>query len=269
MSIINSNKSNVSERLLDIGFVFLDEDAVPKANKSYPVISAYDEKLLWLDVPSGIYKLLHLDLLGIYADDFHSVNSKENEGLLKIGINTKDPQNLNTPDRQIATLTNFSIDDGQYAHFPISKSIFRNVIFKDFIHLKFNSFELSRNKHDHFNVLKKVLNGTPEIKNLDILKGLPYLLLVSHFFDSVLNVFGKSQEENNWEEIPSLAIEPIAGNAFLRSGVYVLYEKTNSQKQAVNLEDMAYQEGRLISTNPKTILPNHLLLGIGLGKHVQ
>ena len=83
MSTINSNKSNVSDRLLDLGFVFLDEDAVPKANKSYPVISAYDEKLLWLDVPSGTYKLLHLDLFGIYADDFHRTNPKKNEGLLK------------------------------------------------------------------------------------------------------------------------------------------------------------------------------------------
>ena len=128
------------------------------------------------------------------------------------------------------------------------------MIFKDFIHFKFNSFELDANKQEHFNVLKKVINGTPEMKNLDVLKGLPYLLLASQFFDSVLNVFGKSQEENNWEEIPSLAIEPIAGNAFLRSGVYVLYEKTNRQEQVVNLEDMAYQEGRLISTNPKTVL---------------
>ena len=266
---MNSNKSNVSERLLDLGFVFLDEDAVPKANKSYPVISTYDEKLLWLDVPSGIYKLLHLDLFGIYNDDFHRVNSKKNEGLLKIGINTKDPHDLNTPDRQIATLTNFTIDDGQYAHFPLSKSIFRNVIFKDFIHLKFNSFELNTNKQEHFNALKKVINGTPEMKNLDILKGLPYSLLVSQFFDSVLNVFGKSQEGNHWEEIPSLAIEPIAGNAFLRSGVYVLYEKTNSQEQVVNLEDMAYKDARLISTNSNTVLPNHLLFGIALGKHVK
>ncbi|MEM9678682.1 MAG: hypothetical protein AAF901_00045 [Bacteroidota bacterium] len=256
-------------RSLQLGFVDLGGDRRPKTNKRYPIVSASDESLADLPVPNTQFKRLKIDLFAFYVDDLPDFWSKRNEGLLKISVNTRDPQNLMGADKDATLATNFSVRDGNYAPSFLYRGVFRNVLFEEFINLQFDLYELDTDADVYFNKVKSVINGVPEMKNLDIIKGIPYLNLATQLFESIVTVFGKNADDHIWGEIPILDLNPIVGGAFLRSGAYILFENINSKDETISVSHLEYLNGKVVLKRgtTRTRMPNHLIFGLGIGAY--
>jgi len=222
-----------------------------------------------LEIPKTRYKKLDLDLYAFYIDNLPDF-TKNNEGLLKVSVNTKNPQDLNASTDTDATIaTNFKGKDGNYAPRFLYKGVFRNVLLEKWINLRFDLYELDTDTDVYFDKVKQVVNGVPEIKNLDVLKGIPYLNLATSLFESIINTFGRNPDDYIWGEIPILDINPTIGGAFLRSGIYVLYEETNSKKEKISITDIEYLNERiqLKKSSKKRKISNHLIYGIQINPH--
>lgn len=257
-------------RVLKLGFVNLGDDNRPKNNKRYDIISASDGAMESIEYPDTLYKRLDLNLYAFYIDDLPDF-TKKNEGLLKISVNTRNPQNIQATDNDATTATNFQAEDGSYAPTFLSRGVFRNVLFENMINLKFDLYELDTDAGEYFNKVKQVVNDVPEIKNLDVLKGIPYLNLASSLFESIINTFGKNPDDYLWGEIPTLEIDPTIGGAFLRSGIYVLFEEINSHKEKIGFSHLEYLNERVVlkKETKRQGLSNHLIFGIRLKKYEE
>ncbi|MGJ1536516.1 hypothetical protein ACR784_15980 [Sphingobacterium multivorum] len=153
--------------------------------------------------------------------------------------------------------------DGNYADGFLDKEIFRNVMFADYINLKFDLFELDTNAEAYYNKIKGVFDSVPELKTLDILNGIPYLSLATKMFEGIIKTFGKNANDPIWKEMPLLEINPSIGGAFLRNGLYVIFEQINSKKETIIFEDLQYKDEFLeIKDKKKLRLSNHLILNI-------
>jgi len=63
--------------------------------------------------------------------------------------------------------------------------------------------------------------------------------------------------------MPLLEINPSIGGAFLRNGLYVIFEQINSKKETIIFEDLQYKDEFLeIKDKKKLRLSNHLILNI-------
>lgn len=261
------------ERKLNLGFVQLGSDSRPKTNKRYPIVSASDSSLEDLEVPSTPYKRLDMDLYEFWIDDLPDFWSNKNEGLLKVSINTLNPQDLQAIDEEAVIATNFQGKDKSYAPSFFYRGMYRNVLLENWINLKIDLYELDKDAGEYFNKVKEVVNGVPEVKNLDIIKGIPYLNLASSLFNSIITTFGKNSDDYVWGEMPILEIEPTLGGAFLRSGIYVLYEELNSRNERISHTNMAYLNGKVKAVKKNNVLnkalSNHLIFGLRLKPFVQ
>ncbi len=256
----------MSERALEIGFVNLNEDKRPKRNTEYEVISASSDLLADISYPDADIKKMNVDLFKLYIDDLPDFTSN-NEGLIKIQVDTRNPQDLDGDTNDATFASEFQASDGSHAPSFLYRGVFRNVLLRDWVNLRFDLYELDTDSSVYYEKIKSVLTNVPEINNLDVLKGIPYLNLATHLFEGVINTFGKNPDDHIWGEVPLLELDPIPGSAFLRTGIYVLFEKTNSEDEDVRFEDLLYVNGSLIINGQEKALPNHLIFGIGLKAH--
>jgi len=255
------------ERALQLGYVDLGEDHPrPLAEKAYGVVSASSQRVGQVPFPRSAFRRMHLDLYEFYVDDFPDFLSKKNEGLLKIQASTKNPQDLSGSMTEAAFVTEFIAKDGTYAPSFLYRGVFRNVLFQDWVTLSFELYELDSDASEYYGKIKGVIEDIPEIKNLDILKGIPYLNLATQLFDGIITTFGKNADDHLWGELPILEVQPTPGGAFLRTGIYLLAEKMNSSGKMVELDTLEYKDGKVHSKKGK-ILPNHLLFGVSLVEH--
>jgi hypothetical protein len=253
------------QKSLQLGFVDLGSDSRPIANKTYPIISAGNAQLEVLPVPSTVLKTLKLDILGFYNDHMPDFLGGGKEGLFKISINTRNPQLPASGENDVTIAVDFKVKDGQYAPSFLYKGVFRNVLFSDWINLKFDLFELDTDAEVYYNKVKGVIDTVPELRNLDILNGIPYLNLASKLFEGIIKTFGKNADDHMWQEMPILEIVPSIGGAFLRSGIYVIFQRTNSKDEDVTFENIIYKDNRLeIKDSTLRRLSNHMLLSIAL-----
>lgn len=255
-------------RIVNLGFVNLGADTFPKAEKKYSLVSANDEYLSKLAFPDSAYKRLDLDLFAFYIDDLPDFTHK-NEGLLKISINTRNPQDLSGTESDATIATNFQVRDKDYAPTFLYRGVYRNVLFENWINMKFDLFEIDTDADVYYKKVKEVVNKVPEVKNIDILKGIPYLNLATHLFESIITTFGKNPDDQIWGEIPILEIQPTIGGAFLRGGIYVVYEEKNDNGDRFAISEFEYLNGRLqMNENSKNKnMPNHLIFGVKLQTH--
>jgi hypothetical protein len=150
----------------------------------------------------------------------------------------------------------------------MGRGVFRNVLFREWINLRLNLYELDTDAEVYFKKIKSVIDGVPEIKNLDVLKGIPYLNLATQLFEGLITTFGKNPDDRIWGEIPILELNPTPGGAFLRTGIYVLFETVNSLGRSISVEHLKYKDGKLAGTDvPSQRLPNHLLFGTRVTEH--
>ena len=268
---LNMREKSKPERPVALGFVDLKEKehSRPKKGEEYRIISASSEGMESLESPSSKWRKLDLDVYEFFAEDLPDVRlfGKKNEGLIKINIDTKDPQNLDA-ESAVATFVNeFKVKDGEFAPGFLYRGVFRNVIFEDWVNLNVDLYELDTDASKYYERIKSIIDGVPEIKDLNVLKGIPYLNLATKLFEGIVRVFGKNADDHVWGEIPLLEVKPLIGGAFLRSGIFILYEKGEGKKD-IEVEDLAYKDGYVILKNNKKKLTNHLIFGIRVRPHI-
>jgi hypothetical protein len=257
------------ERALQLGYVDLVEDHPrPEAGIAYEVVSASSKRVGEIPFPKSDFRRMHLDLYEFYVDDLPDFLSKRNEGLLKVEASTKNPQDLSGSMTDAAFVTEFAAKDGKYAPSFLYRGVFRNLLFQDWVTLNFQLFEIDSDALKYYDKVKGVIENVPEIKNLDILKGLPYLNLATQLFDGIIQAFGRNADDHLWGELPILEVQPTPGGAFLRTGIYLLSEKLNSSGKWVEFSDLEYRDGRVHSKKGRK-LPNHLLFGVSLVEHLE
>ena len=255
------------ERAMQLGYVDLGEgDSRPEAGKAYEVVSASSKRVGLVDYPKSDLRRIHLDLYEFYVDDLPDFLSKKNEGMLKIQVSTKNPQDLTGSMIEAAFVTEFKAKDGSYAPSFLYRGVFRNVLSQDWVTLSFELYELDSDASEYYGKIKEVIEDIPEIKNLDILKGIPYLNLATQLFDGIITTFGRNADDHLWGELPILEVQPTPGGAYLRTGIYLLAEKLNSKGKWVEFGTLEYKDGQVQSKNGKR-LPNHLLFGVSLVEH--
>lgn len=255
------------ERALQLGYVKLGADHPrPKSGKEYEVVSASSEEVATVSYPSTSYRRLNLDLYSFFIDDMPDFLSRNNEGMLKVQVSTKNPQDLDGTTFDASFVTEFRGKDGTYAPTFLFRGVFRNVLLQEWINLKVELFELDTDASVYYQKIKGVIDKVPEIKSLDILKGIPYLNLATQLFDGIITTFGRNPDDHLWGELPLLEVSPTPGGAFLRTGIYVLSEKFNSKKQEIKLEEIRYKDNQIVHAGG-TRLPNQLVFGIGLADH--
>ena len=122
-------------------------------------------------------------------------------------------------------------------------------------------FELDTDATVYYEKVKSVIDGVPEMKSLDVLMGIPYLNVATKLFDSIITTFGKNPDDHLWGEFPILEGDPVIGGAFLRSGLFVLFEKINSDDKEITIDSLMYKNGKLVTSNDKQV-PTHLIFGV-------
>lgn len=253
------------QKSLQLGFVDLGTDTRPVAGKSYAIISAGNAQMESLPIPTTVLKTLKLDILAFYNDNMPDFLGGTKEGLFKISINTRNPQMPTSGESDVTVAVDFKVKDGQYAPSFLYKGVFRNVLFNDWINLKFDLFELDTDAEVYYNKVKGVIDTVPELRNLDILNGIPYLNLASKLFEGIIKTFGKNADDHMWKEMPILEVNPSIGGAFLRSGMYLIFQRTNSKDEDITFDKMTYKDNRIeIKENSLRRLSNHMLLSIAL-----
>jgi hypothetical protein len=257
-----------SQKALQLGFVNLGDDRLPIQDKEYPVIPASSAEMEDKPVPQTNFKRLNFDLICFYNDNLPDFLGGNKEGLFKVSVNTRDPQNLTNAENDITMATDFVVKDQQYAPGFLHKGVYRNVIFNEWINLRFDLYELDTDAGVYLDKVNAVINGVPEIKNLNVLNGIPYLSLATKLFEGIVRTFGKNPDDHIWGEIPILEITPTIGGAFLRSGIYVIFQSRNKKDEQVSVDKFFYKNNQLFirGTNLKR-LSNHLLFSIALQPH--
>ncbi len=256
------------QKALQLGFVDLGEDPLPIQDKEYPIISASSAAMQIKPVPSSNFKRLNLDILCLYNDNLPDFIGGNKEGLFKISVNTRDPQNLTNADNDISIATDFVVKDQEYAPGFLHKGIYRNVIFTEWINLRLDLFELDTDADVYLDKVKNVINGVPEIKNLNVLNGIPYLNVATKLFEGIVRTFGKNADDHIWGDIPILEITPTIGGAFLRSGIYVIFQSKNKKNEQVGVNNIYYKNNQLfIKQSSIKRISNHLLFTIALLPH--
>lgn len=256
-------------RALQLGYVNLGEDHPrPRAGHKYTLVAASSEVVAAVPYPTTTFRRAHLDLYEFFIDDMPDFLSRHNEGMLKIQVSTKNPQDLDGSMFDASFVTEFRGEDDSYAPTFLYRGVFRNVLFQDWINVKIELYELDTDASEYYSKIKGVIDKVPEVKNLDILKGIPYLNLASQLFDGIITTFGRNPDDHLWGELPILEVVPTPGGAFLRQGIYVLGEKFDSKKNEMKYEDMFYCDGKL-KHKKGARLSNHLVFGISLVEHTQ
>ena len=254
-----TNKS-MPDRVLALAFVDLHAKGhtTPQHNVAYDLLDAADQAVAALPRPASAFKRFDLNLYAFYAADMPDLWGA-NEGLMKVTVDTRDPQALDDNPATAAHVREFSVKDGAYAPGFLQRPVFRNVLFDEHVNLGFNLYEMDTDASVYYEKIKSVIEGVPEIQSLNVLNGIPYLGLATKLFDGIIKTFGKNPDDHLWGEVPLLELDPIAGGAFLRSGIYVLFERSYHDA-AVTVESLHYQDGRLHGAT----LSNHLIFGVRL-----
>lgn len=257
------------ERPIRLGFVDLLGDSRPKRDKIYDLVSASSARLEDLPFPDDSdFRKLSLDLYSFYVEELPDFIGK-NEGMIKVQVNTRNPQNLSESPSDVTSVTEFKAEDGHYAPAFLYKGLFRNVIFREWINLRIDLYELDTDAAEYYNKIKSVIDGVPEVKNLDVLAGIPYLGVATKLFDGIIKTFGRNPDDHIWGEFPTLELVPVIGGAFLRSGIYVLFEQqTHKKEKDVPFDSLGYKNEKVIikdgfDLNP----PNHLIFGVRIQSH--
>ena len=239
--------------------------ACGRNRKEVDIIDSSSNAIGNLPSPKTKKKLFDIDLYKFFCADLPDFWSHTNEGLLKLSLDTLLPQERSTLDEKLSIrfAVEFRVKDNTEAPSFLKKGVLRNAIFEDWINLAFDLYEIDSGVIEAYNSMKRVVAGVPELETLDILKGIPYLSVAAKLVDGIINVFGKNQDDYIWGETPILELSPTLGGAFLRDGIYVVFQNSY-KKSAITFSDLGYKDGDLFHKKAGAHLPNYLIFGIRL-----
>ena len=266
-SPLDLNKSNQNALLL--GFVDTTNQSDDE-NQPLPIIPASSKKIGTIPVTNTALKTLNLETLAFYNDHMPDFFGGTKEGIFKVSINTRNPQVPTDGQQDVTMAVNFKVKDGNYAQGFLHRGLFRNVLITDFINLRFDLYEVDKDAVVYYEKVKNVVDSVPEMRTLDIASGIPYLNLATKLFEGIIKTFGKNANDQVWDEMPQLEVSASTGGAFLRSGIYVIFEQKNSKNEAVSYEDLIFKNNLLqINGNKISRMSNHLLLRVTINPALQ
>lgn len=248
-----------SSRAPLMGFVLTGDDPSPARGKTYPITPADSLELAALPLPPGPERYFDLDVLGFYSGDLPDIPWQGNEGLAKIQVDTRAPQDV-TKDATASFVAKFSVRDYSYASQFLYRGVFRNVIFSDYVNLRFGLTELDGDAATYFDKVQSVLKDIPEVKQLDVLKGIPYLEVGTKLVEGIVRTFGRNPDDVLWTETPLLSADPLSGGAFLRRGIYVVFDRGSYDHFP---EAMTFIDGAVLVGDDQ-LTETHMVLSIGV-----
>jgi hypothetical protein len=256
------------ERPVNLAFVDLKGDDRPKGEKLYDVVPASSDVVGKLAVPTSapVLRMVDLTLTRLFVEELPDW-TKKNEGLLKLRVNTRDPAAPSQPPVDVTFVTDFTVEEGGFAPTFLYRNVFRNVLFKEHVDIHVNLFELDDDLSSSYHQAQQIVSGVSEFNILDVARGIPYLNIATGLFEGMLGTFGKNANDHIWGESPTLELDPAPGSAFLRSGIYCLFEERYqkdhqgaSKGSPVSMSQLQFKNGELMS--PSGALPNHLIFNI-------
>jgi hypothetical protein len=240
-----------------MGFVVLGPDSAPARGKSYDVVPADALEIASLPFPASPERFFDLDVLSFYSGDLPGWG--RNEGLVKIQVDTRPPQTVGS-DVTASFVTKCSVRDYKYAPGFLYRGVFRNVIFGDYLNLRFGLTELDGDAGPFLDKVQSVLRDVPELKQLDILKGIPYLELGTKLVEGILRTFGRNPDDEVWTETPLLSLEPLTAGAYLRRGIYIVFDRGEFNHFP---ETMTYVDGSVLLAEEQ-LRNTHLIFSTGV-----
>jgi hypothetical protein len=260
-------KAHRPERPVNLVFVDLKGDERPKSEKLYDVVPASSDLVgkLGLPSPASIYRM-DLTLTRLFIEELPDW-TKKNEGLLKLQVNTRDPAAPTQPPVDVTFVTEFDVEEGGSAPTFLYRNVFRNVLFREHVDIHVNLFEIDEDLSASYHQAQQIVSGISEFNILDVARGVPYLNIATGLFEGMLGTFGKNANDHIWGESPTLELDPAPGSAFLRSGIYCVFEERFqkdhpgvSKGSRVSMNQLQFKNGELMSGNGA--LPNHLIFNI-------
>ncbi|RYP88652.1 hypothetical protein EKO23_01820 [Nocardioides guangzhouensis] len=242
-----------------IGFVNLNGETAPKIGAAYDVVPASALPLQDLAVPETPRTFFDLDLHAFYSGNLPDGLIGSNEGLLRIQVDTRAPQDLSN-EVTASFVTKFRVRDDEYAPSFASRGVFRNVLFENFVNLRLGLIELDSDLSVYFDKVKKVIDDSG-LAQVDVLKGIPYLDVGTKLVNSLVQNFGKNADDVLWSELPILQLHPLIGSVFLRAGIYAVIDRSSEQQGFPG--KLSYLNGELRDEHGP-LLTTHLIFSVGL-----
>lgn len=261
-----SKKTKKRMRKVSLGFVRLGADEFPEPEKDYPLVTASSRDVGALPAPDTEFKLLRLQLLSLYIEDLPDFTNR-NEALLKLGAHTRTREDVSNKE-ELSFALEFNVLDRSYAPGFLQRIVFRNVLLREFMEVGLNLVELDKNLADAYSKVAAVIEESG-LSQIDAINSIPYLKVATKLFDGLIREFGKNADDLVWSESPALYLQPGPGGAFLRTGIYVLYEarslhptRTSKKKQGkpMPLSKLLYRDGEIRHpSDPDWPLSNHMI----------
>jgi hypothetical protein len=256
-------------RTVNLAFVDLRGDRSPLPGKDYELVDATSEAVGALPIPPSDFKSLSLQLLNLYIEDLPDFTHK-NEGLLKLNSETRTYKDKSNKE-ELTYSVEFSVRDRNYAPGFLQRDVFKHVLIQNTLNLSFNLVELDKDLAEVYTKVAGVVNDSG-LSSIDALNTIPYLKVAAKLFGGLIKVFGKNADDLVWSEAPSLDLSPAPGGAFLRTGIYLLYEmksihptKSSRNKEGIKIKvkDLLYSDGEIRhKDDPQFPLSNHLMFNI-------
>lgn len=220
-------------------FVNVESGNDPLDGVSYDLIPAGSAKVRERSVPRGPYRTFLLDIHKFYSGDMPDMTDT-NEGLLRLEVDTRDPQNIDTAKRA-AVIARFKVRDFEDSQGFLYRGVYRNVLIEEFVNLHISLVELDTSVGSYFAKVEKVFDESG-LGELDMVKSIPFLDIGRKLVGGMLDAFGKNKDDVLWEERPILSFDAAAGSASLRSGIYVIVDGRALQNQPGPL---TYKDGKV------------------------
>jgi len=246
-------KRSRCQRVIKLGYIDRNSE---NANR---ILDASDDHLKKLDIEKNQdFYTLSVGFVGGYIEDLPDGKMK-NEMFLSIETETFDENGNSEP---VTYTYETKINDNHELAGMNNRMIFNNLKIKKKLELEIQLIEKDSGLKKQYDKFKAVSESDTLKNGIDIAYGVPYVKLATSLMEGVVNLFGSDHDDQVWDECPTLAIEPLDGMAYLRSGLYVIFEARNIKKgQEINAKDLIFENNKVRHKNGVT-MSNYLLMSI-------
>ena len=265
-------------RPTSLGFVNLGNDSNPKPGTKYPIVDVASDVVGSLKYPQTEFKNVQVRLLNMYIEDLPDFGNK-NESLLKLKAHTRTRDNSGTVSGNKEDLSfslEFNVKDFSPAPGFLQRVVFRNMLVNQFLELETDLVELDKGLIDEYKKVKKIVTDSG-LDGVDAINSVPYIKVATKLFDGIISTFGKNADDQVWKEMPSLDFSPGPGGAFLRTGIYVLYESRSAYKEyglktrpgkKMPITKLRYKDNEILhESDKKWPISNHLIFMINVSSY--
>ncbi len=248
-----------------LALVDLGDDLHPRADRRYPLLAADDARLAMVPTPEARVKRADVVLLGLYLHELPDF-AAESEAMLLLRVHSRDPDDLKGKEA-LSTVVPFGVTARGLAAGTGNRVVFRNLVFQDSLELAVRLVEVDPAVRVEYERARALLGGIEPLAVLDPFLGMPLAVVATRLAERMVENFGGAADRL-WGQVdratlPVLDVEPGPGGAFLRSGIYVAYERSGAHGP-VAVRDLAFEDGRVLASDGQAPPCNCLAFGLRL-----